>query len=96
VTIENGGKDLAADMDDLDDDTVDDVDDAEVDIDDDDISDETAEINVDELVAKIDSTDKADIQHRREVRRRLEEIREAREAAAELDSTFNFNLDDDL
>ena len=96
MTIENGGKDLAADMDDLDDDTVDDVDDAEVDIDDDDISDETAEINVDELVAKIDSTDKADIQHRREVRRRLEEIREAREAAAELDSTFNFNLDDDL
>lgn len=94
MTIESGDKDPAADIDDeLDDDT---ADDADVDIDDDDVSDQTAEINVDELVAKIDSTDKEDIQHRREVRRRLEEIREAREAAAELDSTFNFNLDDDL
>jgi hypothetical protein len=94
VTIENGDKVPIPDIDeDLDDD---DVDDTDVDIDDDDIDDETAEINVDELVAKIDSTDKEDIQHRREVRRRLEEIREAREAAADLDSTFNFNLDDDL
>ncbi|MGB5163962.1 MAG: hypothetical protein WBN09_01355 [Woeseiaceae bacterium] len=94
MTIESGGKDPIADIDDdLDED---DVDDTDVDIDDDDVDDETAEINVDELVAKIDSSDKADIQHRREVRRRLEEIREAREAAAELDSTFNFNLDDDL
>lgn len=94
MTIENGVKVPAADIDDdLDDD---DVDDTSVDIDDDDVDDATAEINVDELVAKIDSTDKEDIEHRREVRRRLEQIREAREAAAELDSTFNFNLDDDL
>ena len=93
MTIESGDKDPIADIDDdLDDD---DVEDTDVDIDDDDDG-ETAEINVDELVAKIDSTDKADIEHRRAVRRRLEEIREAREAAAELDSTFNFNLDDDL
>lgn len=96
MTIENGVKVPAADIDDdLDDD---DVDDTNIDIDDDDVDVDgaTAEINVDELVAKIDSTDKEDIEHRREVRRRLEQIREAREAAAELDSTFNFNLDDDL
>ena len=37
-----------------------------------------------------------DLKRRREIRRRLEEIREARESARDLDSTFNFNLDDDL
>lgn len=53
----------------------------------------TGEYNIDELVAKLDSTDPAEIARRREIRRRLEEIRELRNA--DLDSTFNFRLDDD-
>ncbi len=63
------------------------------DVDGDDIS---AEINVEELVAKLEATDSDDVHRKREIRRRLEELREQREAEAELDSTYNFNLDDDL
>ena len=40
------------------------------------------------------SIDPNEVAHRREVRRRLEELREERDA--DLDSTFNFSLDDDL
>ncbi len=58
----------------------------------------TAEFKVDEIVANIDAKiDKADpdeVAHKREVRKRLEEIAEERDEAA--DSTFNFNLDDEL
>lgn len=54
----------------------------------------SAELNVEELVAKLDSDVSA--QRRKEIRRRLEELEEQRRAARELDSTFNFNLDDDI
>jgi len=54
----------------------------------------SAELNVEELVAKLESIDPNEVVHRREVRRRLEELREQRDA--DLDSTFNFSLDDDL
>ncbi|MDH3333335.1 MAG: hypothetical protein OES59_00995 [Gammaproteobacteria bacterium] len=54
----------------------------------------SAELNVEELVAKLESIDPNEVAHRREVRRRLEELREQRDA--DLDSTFNFSLDDDL
>lgn len=54
----------------------------------------TAEFKVDEIVAKIDKTDPDEVAHKREVRKRLEEIAEKRDE--DLDSTFNFNLDDDL
>ena len=56
--------------------------------------DSTAELKVDELVAKIDKD--ADAEHKKEVHRRLEEIEEQKRQEEELDSTFNFNLDDDL
>ena len=54
----------------------------------------TAEFKVDEIVAKIDKADPDEVAHKREVRKRLEEIAEERDEAA--DSTFNFNLDDEL
>ena len=62
----------------------------------DNVGDLSVEINVDELVAKIEGKNEDDTQRRREIRRRLEDVREQREAEKELDSTFNFNLDDEL
>ena len=58
------------------------------------MDDDSVEINVDELVAKIESD--ADEASRKEkaVRKRLDELSDQREN--ELDSTYNFNLDDDL
>jgi hypothetical protein len=35
------------------------------------------------------------VARRREIRRRLEELEEMRRASRDLDSTFNFDLDDD-
>lgn len=65
--------------------------------DDDDVDiDMSAEINVDELVAKIEKQNLSDIERKKQVRRRLEELQEARMAARDLDSTYNFNLDDDF
>ena len=81
--------------DDLDDD--DDVDDIDEDGDDDDnVGDISVEINVEELVAKLEATDSDDVARRREIRRRLEELMEMRRESRDLDSTFNFDLDDDL
>ena len=60
------------------------------------VGDLSAAIKVDELVAKIDKTSKDDVEHVREVKKRLEELRERREYEKDVDSTFNFNLDDDL
>ena len=54
----------------------------------------TGEFKVDELVAKVDKADPDEVAHKREVRKRLEELEEQRDEAA--DSTFNFNLDDEL
>ena len=54
----------------------------------------TAELKVDALVAKIDAVDPEEVAHDREVRKRLEELREKQDK--DLDSTFNFNLDDDV
>ena len=83
--------DIDDDIDDTDDDAVIDDDDS-----DDDSIDLTGEINVESLVAKLDATPKDDLERKRQIRRRLEELREAREAARELDNTYNFNLDDEL
>ena len=86
------------DNDDLDDD---DLDDDEALDDDDDLDDEdtdnvgdiSVELNIEELMAKLEASDSEDVHHRAEIRRRLEELRELREQA--LDSTFNFKFDDD-
>ena len=82
------------DDDDIDDD--DDVDDLDDDDDDDNVGDISVEINVEELVAKLEATDSDDVARRREIRRRLEELEEMRRESRDLDSTFNFDLDDDL
>ena len=63
---------------------------------DDNVGDMSVEINVEELVAKVEGRGEDDIGRKREVKRRLEELREQREAEQELDSTYNFNLDDEL
>lgn len=62
----------------------------------DNVGDISAEINIEKLVAKLERTSDSDVDRKREIRKRLEELREQREAEAEIDSTFNFNLDDDL
>ncbi len=55
--------------------------------------DTTIEMDIERLVAKLDAVDSEDVHRRAEIRRRLEDLREQRQQ--ELDSTFNFNLDDD-
>ncbi len=54
----------------------------------------TVDLNVEELVAKLDKDD--DAARKKEVHRRLEEAAEKKREEEELDSTFNFNLDDEL
>ena len=81
--------------DDLEDDDLDEDDDVE-DMDDDNVGDISVEINVEELVAKLEATDSDDVARRREIRRRLEELEDMRRANKDLDSTFNFDLDDEL
>ena len=46
------------------------------------------------IVKKLDKEDPDEVAHKREVRQKLEELAEKRDK--DLDSTFNFNLDDDL
>jgi hypothetical protein len=83
--------------DDIEDDDLDLDEDEDVeDMDDDNVGDISVEINVEELVAKLEATDNDDIARRREIRRRLEELEDMRRANKDLDSTFNFDLDDDL
>ena len=96
--IGNSKDDIPVDEldDDIEDDDLDDDDDVE-DIDDEDnIGDISVEINVEELVAKLEATDSDDVARKREIRRRLEELEEMRRSSKDLDSTFDFNLDDDL
>ncbi|NEP08156.1 MAG: hypothetical protein F6K34_27330 [Okeania sp. SIO4D6] len=62
-------------------------------IEDDDVIEATAEINVDEIVSKIDK--QSDIERQRAVRRRLDELNEQKLASKNIDSTYNFSLDDD-
>jgi hypothetical protein len=62
--------------------------------DDDDIAvDISQELNVDELVAKLDASDEVDAERKRAVKRRLERLAEKRDM--DLDSTYNFNLAED-
>ena len=66
-----------------------------VDTDDDDvIPDSTAEIEVDKLVAKIDSEDADEVARQREIREKMDALREQRDD--KFGSTYNFDLDDDL
>ena len=67
-----------------------------VDTDDDNVGDLSVEINVEELVANIESTDAGEIAKKAKLRKRLDKIREQQRQDDELDSTYNFNLDDDV
>ena len=96
--IGNIKDDIPADEldDDIEDEDLDDDDDVD-DIDEEDnVGDISVEINVEELVAKLEATDSDDVGRRREIRRRLEELEEMRRESRDLDSTFNFDLDDEL
>jgi hypothetical protein len=67
-----------------------------VDVADDDVSDFSAELDVSQMVAKLEATDGADIEQKREIHRRLEDIQDQRETEKNIDSTFNFNIDEDV
>jgi len=60
------------------------------------VGDFTGEIAVEKLVAKIESGAVDAEEKEKEVHRRIEELNEQRKIDSELDSTFNFNLDEDL
>jgi predicted FMN-binding regulatory protein PaiB len=61
----------------------------------DNIGDVSVEINVEELIAEFEMSQNDEAARRKEIRRRLEEIREQREAMRELEDTFSGELGDD-
>jgi hypothetical protein len=61
----------------------------------DNVGDVSVEINVEELIAELEGSADSSAARKKEVRRRLEEIREQREAMKELEDTFSFDLNDD-
>ena len=64
------------------------------DLEDDNVGDLSVELNVEELVAKIEADDPEEVHKKAELRRKLEKMQEQHDA--EMDSTYNFNLDDDI
>lgn len=60
---------------------------------DDNVGDISVEINVEELVAKIEASDTEDAE-KATIRKQLDKLREQQDS--ELNSTYNFDLDDDL
>jgi hypothetical protein len=60
----------------------------------DNVGDMSVEINVEELVARVESSDSGTTDKEHELRDKVDEIRAKRED--DLDSTYNFNIDDDL
>ena len=62
----------------------------------DNVGDISVEIDVEELVAKIEAGDDDSAPHQKEIRRQLDVVEEKRRSEEEVGSTFNFNLDEDL
>jgi hypothetical protein len=60
------------------------------------VGDFTAELDVEKLVEKIESGEAEGEPKEKEVHRRIEELNERRQVDEELDSTYNFNIDEDL
>ena len=60
----------------------------------DNVGDMSVELNVEELVAKIEEEDAEEVHRKAELRRKLEMMQEQHDA--EMDSTYNFNLDEDI
>lgn len=56
--------------------------------DDDDELDVSMEVNVEKLMAEMDKTKKGDIERKKEIRRRLEEVQERRS----IDDTYSFDM----
>lgn len=61
----------------------------------DNVGDVSVEINVEELIAEVEASQNRESRRRKEVRRRLEEIREQREAMKDMEDTYSFDLDDE-
>lgn len=61
----------------------------------DNVGDVSVEINVEELIAELEGSEDSSAARKKEVRRRLEEIREQRDAMKDLEDTFSFDLNDD-
>lgn len=61
----------------------------------DNVGDLSVEVNVEALIAEIESSHDTEAERRREVRRRLEEIQEQKEALKDIEDTFMSYLDDD-
>jgi hypothetical protein len=61
----------------------------------DNIGDVSVEINVEELIAEFERSQDDEAARKKEIRRRLEEIREQREAMKELEDTFAGDFGDD-
>jgi len=62
---------------------------------DDNVGDISVEINVEELIAKIEIDDSDEAVKKREAHRKMEDINERRKVEEDLGSTYNINLDDD-
>ena len=60
------------------------------------VSDATGEINVEELVAKIDNADAGKVEQKRAVKARLDELSDRKLTEEELGSTYTFDLDEDV
>jgi len=61
----------------------------------DNVGDVSVEINVEELVAEIEASQGSDAHKKKEIRRRLESIREQREVSKEMEDTFAAYLGDE-
>ncbi len=61
----------------------------------DNVGDVSVEINVEELVAEIEASQGDDAHKKKEIRRRLEEIQEQKQASDQIGDTFNIDLNED-
>jgi len=62
----------------------------------DNVGDVSVEINVEELVAELESSNGDDANKKEEIRKRLDEIREQRLTDQETGGTYNIDLDEDI
>ena len=91
----NGNSNEPDTTEELDSDLVEDSSDDEIELlADDDAGESTEEINVDAIVAKIDSTDTEESARKREIRMKLEALNEQRDD--EFGSTYNFDINEKL
>ncbi len=62
----------------------------------DNVGDVSVEINVEELVAELESSNGDDAHKKEEIRKRLDEIQEQRLTDQEMGDTYNIDLDEDI